>query len=139
MFNQRSNNMNPSFSHRPKAGISVGITTIGDKVYIAACFTHSNKDRFNRSIARSILTQRLTSVIRDNKDVEFIAVGHIPEGITERKIINRLRESFKPDPLEQDATFMNIDEFHGVETRTPIQRRQAWDLIKQLFYKTITS
>jgi hypothetical protein len=122
------------FSHRPQAGISVGIYIHDGVAYMAASFRNQN-DVFNRRLARQIICQRIQSAIQDNKrsfryvtwePLEDIQVGN-------GAIMYAFREKFKPDIEETDTLFMLTNDFGGVEERRPISRNAAWDIIADYF------
>lgn len=138
MFNHHHNKetkMDICFSHRPNSGISIGVTVVGDKAYVASSFVRAKVDRFNRKMARRIIEQRLKSLIEDNKSVDYVAVHYIKPNTAPRDIIKQLRLKFKPDPFENDTTFVTCDKYQDVETRSQLPREGSWSVISNQFFE----
>ena len=110
------------FSHRPKLGVSVGVTAHNGQLFLAASFTndgtsrngvlHEDRiDRFSRDMARKIVTGRLEQAIAGNKPSFAIVLS---TNLSAKEFMHSFRESFKPDPYEEDHAF------HGTLTLEPI-------------------
>jgi hypothetical protein len=125
-----------AFSHRPRVGISVGVYVQDGTAYIAAAFQNVMDD-FNRKLARTIVTSRLNSRL-ERDDVRFTHSVDSGE-VDARAIMREFRQNFKPSPEETDATFEEISEFGGVETRSANSRDLAWVKLQGFFINAVTS
>jgi len=134
------------FSHRPQAGISIGVFVRGDFVHLAATFQNPLDVNFNRGTARQEVLKRLAAAAFGNGTTvantryiasrplrEFTSVPRSHPLREAKDVIALLRNGFKPDPDEVDTTFTGTANFGGVELRGPISREASWEIIKGLF------
>lgn len=121
------------FSHRPQAGISIGVFVYNDRAYMAAAFRNPS-DQFNRRLARQIIAQRIRSGIEGTDRVKYLAWEPLEgQPLLSGGIMHHLRETFKPDVEEADTLFVEVSDFGGVETRNPVDREDAFLQIVAFF------
>lgn len=95
---------NEAFSHRPNAGISLGVRIDGNVAVVSAAFLRRNADTFSRRTALQILRARLASPrTTTSGPIRFSGSFPVPEGTTARDFMNALRDQFKPDPSEEQS------------------------------------
>lgn len=83
------------FSHRPKLGVSVAVTSEDGQLRVAVATTHNRLDTFSRARARRILTGRL------NTTPDFV----FNSGIDVHDFMQAFKSWFKPTPDESDEVF----------------------------------
>lgn len=100
-----SSNINESFSHRPEAGVSVGVRIDGGNAIVAATYRRFN-EQFNRKYALTVLRGRLANPRPARNGVTFTGIFPVPEGITAKQFMRTFRESFRsggPEGGEENA------------------------------------
>lgn len=105
------------FTHRPAAGVSVGVVSENGVLYVAFALTNDGtsrkqyfyperRDSFSRAKARSILTGRLERMVETGESVNLGIV--FSTDMNSRKFIEAFRKTFKPTEDESDL-FLNDD------------------------------
>lgn len=136
------------FSHRPQAGISIGVFVHDNIVHLAAAFQNPLDRNFNRGSARQEILKRLAASAFGNavtqSKTRFIASRSL-SGFkvaqsapanplrSAKDVVALLRKGFKPDPDETDTTFTGVASFGGVELRGPLSRDASWGVIANIF------
>lgn len=131
-------NNNVQFSHRPESGISVGVYSDGNKVYVATAIVNNGQsnsglyyperqDNFSRKMARNIITGRIDAM-RDGDSVPF-GITFPALGIDIRGFMAALRSEFKPDFEESDLTFMSEVNFGDFIVRQRDTADNIWNEI----------
>jgi hypothetical protein len=142
------NTQNVAFSHRSKAGISIGVYVENNVAYLAATFRHTNdthdnvpEHSGNRRLARQIIVNRLRAAVnaadngRDIDAIQFVDVWRLGNINTDsRSIMNSMRHLFKSDPLENDFLF-----YDRIGHGNLLPRKEAWDIITFQFQEAIKS
>lgn len=137
------------FSHRPQAGISIGVFVRDGVAHLAATFQNPLDRNFNRGSARSEILKRLAASAYGNAETtsktRFIASRSVDSinGIAHsvpvnnlryaKDVVAKIRDSFKPDPDEVDTTFTVSEVFGGIELRGPMSRDASWEKIVAIF------
>ena len=120
-----------AFSHRPQAGISIGVAVIGDVALLSATFLNP-LDTFSGPQARRIIRGRIERT-SEGSSRRFTTAVPVTGDINGRDIMQRLRGMFKPDPQENDDTFAIEGEVWGVESRTSMPRDMSWAKLTDMF------
>lgn len=139
------NNRDIGFTHRPIAGVSVGVyKTDPGNLYIAASFTNDGTSRngnyrpdrtdaFSRARARLIITGRLqdaiTSGVKSDKGFVFLFLTDktVPEFMRE------FRKVFKPELDESDDVLHNRFSYDGsFFERARMRTDDMWNVITKL-------
>lgn len=126
------------FSHRPQAGVSVGVTEHEGQLYLAAALTndgssrnglvHSDRiDSFSREMARKIIVGRLELAIAGNLHPKFAI--RLSTTIPAKEFLYAFRLLFKPDPHETDATFASVLLYNGTKYRARMTANNIWNKV----------
>lgn len=126
------------FSHRPQAGISVGVTEHEGQLYLAAALTNDGSSRngvvhadridsFSRDMSRKIITGRLELAIAGNLHPKFAII--LSTKMPAKEFLYAFRLLFKPDPYEADTTFSSILQYNGAEYRARMTANNIWDRV----------
>jgi hypothetical protein len=83
------------FSHRPKLGVSVAVTSVNGELRLAIATTNNRLDTFSRDRARRILKGRL------NTTPDFV----FNSGVDAQGFMQAFKSWFKPTPDESDEVF----------------------------------
>jgi hypothetical protein len=89
-----------TFSHRPLAGVSVGVRISGGYAIVAIAFRRRN-EQFNRRYVLNILRGRMSVPSRD-----LVRTFPVPEGTTSKQFMRVFRQSFRsggPEGGEEDT------------------------------------
>lgn len=131
------------FSHRPRAGVSVAATTVGDKLFFAVAFVNDGtsrnqvfhperRDAFSRPVARNILKGRLAALengIDTDMGVTFST------SLDARAFMAKFRETFKPDQDESDEFLFEVERIVGRGGAREIRTRlNPSDMLARIFY-----
>lgn len=126
-------NQQISFSHRPQLGATIGVFVDRGVAYLGAAFVNS-KDRYNRVIARKIVSQRIASTLAGKAPRFTVKKFKLDPDLDSKELIHRLRDMFKPDPEENDDTFSNTRKIaEDIEARVVMSRDEMWQKIVQQF------
>lgn len=109
-MSNRLSNSEIMFSHRPNAGISVGVYSDGSNLYFAAALVNDGtsrsgimypdrRDRFSRPMGQNIIRGRLEAMMA-GREVPYGIVFNT--GIEAREFMQSFRDQFKPDGGNDD-------------------------------------
>lgn len=131
------------FSHRPKAGISIGVLSDNGRLFIALALTndgwsrnqHFHKDRqdsFSRSRSRSIIEGRINTLKEQGTNGQF--QFEFATDMTSGEFLRAFREWFKPTHEETDTTFALIDQDSG---QVLLERLGGSDIADRMYTKAV--
>lgn len=132
------------FSHRPKAGVSIGVANQGNEVFVAISFTNNGmsyngrynrarRDSFSRPMARDIIKGRIKASMKVGRIVPFVWKQTTWQGFDLGKFTSELRKWFKPEPGEAyiENDWMNSTSIRDTEVIADAIFAQANKLAKQ--------
>ena len=138
--------MDTIFTHRPIAGVSVGARTVDNALVVAFALVNNGysrngnhweecEDTFSRATARAIINGRISASAVGNESTLTMV---LETEMTARQFIAGFRQTFKPDPEENDDFLvstmeMGIREDEQIEVRF---RPTAEELLERL--RTLT-
>jgi hypothetical protein len=139
------------FSHRPLAGVSIGVKEHDGLLFLAATFTndgtsrnglvHEDRiDRFSRKESRNKIEERIGLFIdgkthmSDGSPLRFAI--KFESQLTAKEFMFSLRKHFKPDHYETDETFCNVLQYGGTEFRARMTVNNMWDKIILMVQET---
>lgn len=112
--------METIYSHRPRAGVSVGARNVNGTLYVAfalvndgssrnGIFWQDRRDTFCRTTARSIINGRIDHAVcvENAAQVDHPFVLSFETNMTPRQFMAEFRQGFKPTPDETD-TVLNM-------------------------------
>jgi len=133
-----------AFSHRPRAGVSVGAFSTGDRLIVAfaivndgtgrsGLFHPDRQDNFSRSTARAIITGRIQDAVQNGVDSESEMVMSFITDTTAQQFISSFRPEFKPTVDETDDVLEDTIQFgNGEDTIETRQRPRAINIVARL-------
>jgi hypothetical protein len=109
-MSNRLNNSEIMFSHRPQAGISVGVYSDGNNLYFAAALVNDGssrsgimypdrRDRFSRPMAQNIIRGRLEAMMAGREVPYGVTFNSVIEA---REFMQSFRDKFKPEHNNND-------------------------------------
>ncbi len=153
MSSQETPRVNEGFSHRPIAGVSVGVRIDGNKAVVAATFRRSN-EQFNRRYALQILRGRLDTPTRersnllDREDIRvstesarFARTFPVPEGTTAKQFMRVFRQQFRSGGEQGGEEDVNdsIGRTRSVETQSDIIFTQLAPFVANAMFEPAAS
>lgn len=110
--------MNTIFTHRPRAGVSVGARNVDGILFVAfalvndgtsrnGIFWQDRRDTFCRGTARAIINGRIDDAIANGVSSDSDMVLTFLTDMTAHQFIAGFRQTFKPTPDETDD-YLNL-------------------------------